>query len=329
MSADESLHQGRMKSIVILVVVAIALLGGGVVLLWMKKSGQLSEPAVAETSNDELIKWCAIRKEWAEKVNPMSGDIMLKSVKEEDRAVYKELLQKRDEVCREFGKKIETMTITDPRIGAVEQALIREGKMRANISVEIHNQTTQLVLDDAKVIRKAQDQLEGYIVKRIAAGQADADQSISQALVGMKQCEGIYRGPMTDQDTSDSPYITWEELEFRRKAALSDVNRRIKDLEPYELLANRVEGMMLQNYRGDLKKCFDRVKKQVADLPTKLDLQVRLKISGQVQTLAVKDMNANEERILDCLLETASRWRLPKPFRDQQAMTVTVDFAKL
>lgn len=55
--------------------------------------------------------------------------------------------------------------------------------------------------------------------------------------------------------------------------------------------------------------------------PRELKLQIRLQRTGQVRSLALRDA----ERILDCLLETAAKWRLPRPVRSGKVVVVTVD----
>jgi len=238
--------------VILLVVVGIGVLGAGGYLAWSKRRGS-SGPAMS----DEVSRWCAIRQEWARQVDPLAGDIMLKSVKEEDRPTLEQLTSKRNKLSAENGRRIEELKIQDPAIMAVEAALIREGKVRANIAVEIHNLLVQLdSIEDMASITKARDQLKTGIAQRIKQSQQTADREIMPALAQLGgACAQIYRGPATDEGTSDSPYTTWDELEVRRTTALAKFEDKVQKLEPAEEFANRVYHDLVSSYRPVLTSC--------------------------------------------------------------------------
>ena len=58
-------------------------------------------------------------------------------------------------------------------------------------------------------------------------------------------------------------------------------------------------------------------------------LRVRLKRSGEVKTLAIEWMDNQEESFLDCLLEKASKWKLPRPDANTEVVVVPLDFTKI
>lgn len=311
--------------IVIIVVFGVSVLGAGGYLAWSKRRGT---PTV--TITDEAKKWCEIRQQWAKAVRPLGADIMLKSVRPEDKEELALLVEKRSQLIHQYAKQIRELKVVDPAIQAVEVALIKEGKIRANVSVEIANAGGQLGADDMATLNRAAKTLRKRLVARIKDGKKKADQEIKAAMSTFTgACEGIYRGPMTDENTSDDPYVSWDELEMRRSLVEGKINNKLLDLKPLEEFTNRVYHDLVRLYRPTLAGCHKKIKSRNPELSDVLDLRIRLKDNGQVKTLAIQWMEVKDERLVDCFLEKASKWRLPRPDPETRVVVVTLNFNSL
>jgi hypothetical protein len=324
--SEIKLSQGRSGIlIVILVFVGIAILAAGGYLAWSKRRAE------GPVTSGEITEWCKIRAEWAEKAVPLSADIMLKSVSPTEKQEFERLTVERNKLCNEFGRQVQDLHATDPVINAVEVALIKEGKVRANISVEIYNLEAQLEAQETNSeLRKTRDKLKNEMGKRIQAGKEQADREVAEALAPLKgQCAKIFRGPATDAGTADNPFVSWDELDMRRTTAIKHFDDKIKKLEPQEEYANRVYHEMVRQYRPFLMNCYKRAKARRPDISESMGLRVRLKRSGEVKTLAIEWMDNKEESLLDCLLEKAAKWRLPVPDPEIEMVIVTIDFSRL
>jgi len=324
---DNEIHGRTGMVIVILVVVGIIVLGAGGYLAWSKRRGGGATAAVS----DEVTRWCSLRQDWARQADPLAGDIMLKSVKDEDRAAMEQLVAKRGKLAAEFGRRIDELRIQDPAIAAVEAALIKEGKVRANTAVEIHNTLAKIdESEDTTALTKLRDELKVALDARIKQNQQNADREVAAALTAVgSTCPKLYRGPATDAGTSDSPYTTWDELEMRRARAVAQFEAKLKKLEPVEEFTNRVYHEIVRQYRGLLTSCYQKAKAKNPSIASTVGLRIRLKKSGEVKTLAIEWMDPREDRLLDCLLEKASKWKLPRPDPTTEVVVVTLDFAKI
>jgi len=314
--------------VVILVVVGIVGVGAGGYLAWSRTQGGDDGPQV---DNRELEQWCKLRQEWAKKVEPLVGDILLKSVKPEDKAELDKLVVQRNTLCQDYARQLRDMKVTDPTLQKVEIALVKEGKTRANVAVEIANLLTKLDAVDTSSLAKNKQRLETYITSRIKRGQAEADKEVAAAMStpGASACTGIFRGPMTDEGTSDNPYTSWDELEIRRSAAVRQFEVKIKEMQPVEEFTNRVYHELVRLYRPILVGCFQKARAKNPQISAELGLRIRLKRSGEVATLAIEWMEQKDERFLDCLLEKAAKWRLPRPDPTTSVVVVSLDFKRL
>jgi hypothetical protein len=203
-----------------------------------------------------------------------------------------------------------------------------EGKTRANVSVEIGNAIAKLVEMQIPDLNKQKMKLTTYIKNRIKSAKDTADAEIKAAMgaLGSSACNGIFHGPMTDQGTSGNPYMSWDEIEIQRTQALKQINDQIKRLEPVVQFTNRVYHELVRQYRSTLKKCYKRAKRANPKMSDKLGLRLRLKRNGRVRSLGIEWMINREEKILDCLLQTAAKWRLPTPAQEIDYLVVTLDF---
>jgi len=324
----ESPPGANKKGIMVLVLVflGLALVAVGAFLVLGKKAGKGNK---ARVDSSEVTRWCELRQEWAKKVDPLAGDIMVKSVKPADKPELDKLVVQRNVLCQDFARKLRELKPTEPALQEAEIAMVKEGKTRANISVEIDNILSKLDTPESAALRENKNKLESYIKGRIEKGRAAADGEIKAAMakLGEAACSGIFRGPMTDEGTTGNPFVSWDELELKRSTAMRKFSDRIVELEPLEQYANRIYHEMVRKYRPTLKKCYQKAKAQNPQMSDKLGLRIRLKGSGQVATLGIEWMINRDEKILDCLLETAARWRLPKPDPNQKVVVVTVDFS--
>lgn len=311
--------------VLILVLLGVGAVGIGGYLMWSRQQANGADVEVSA----EVGPWCKVRQEWAKAVDPLVGDILLKSVRPEDKDEHERLVVKRNTICQEHARKVRDLAVTDPLIQAVEEALIREGKTRANITVETHNLLAKIDVDESAGLNSSRDKLEKYIDQRIKQGRATADQEINAALAKVGGCAGIYRGPMTDEGTADNPYASWDELEMQRTKALKQVDEKIRELEPQEQFANQVYHEMVRLYRPWLMTCHKRAKAINSQMSDKLGLRVRLKGTGEVATLAIEWMDNREDKFLDCLLEKAAKWKLPRPAPGMNVVVVTLDLSRL
>lgn len=341
MDPETSAVHGRTGIIVVVIVVlGIGVLGAGGYLAWSKRRG---ESETGASGSADLVKWCELRQEWARKVNPMVGDIMLKAVKDQDRAEHDQLVLKRNKLAAEYAAKLRGLLASLRDLGDAEAALIKkteeslvkEGKVRANVAVEIHNLTAkELQSDESSVLAKARDTLRTGIVQRMQAARQTADDEIKAALASVPatSCPNLYRGPSTEEGTADSPYVSWDELELKRTTALAKFEEKIKKLEPLEEFTNRVYHELVRQYRGLLTSCHAKAKAATADLPDRLGLLVRLKKSGEVKSLAIQwpeEKRTALDPFLNCLLEKAAKWKLPRPDEKTSVVVVTLDLTRI
>jgi hypothetical protein len=335
---EASVH-GRTGIIVaMIVVVGIGVLGVGGYLAWSKRRG---EGTAGATGSADVVKWCELRQEWARKVNPMVGDILLKAVRDQDRAEHDQLVLKRNKISGEYAGKLRELlrglALGEAEAALVkkaEEALIKEGKVRGNVSVEIHNLIAkELQSDETPVLTRARDALKTSILQRIQDARQSADTEIKTALATVKAaCPNLYRGPSTEEGTADSPYTSWDELELRRTTAISRCEERSKKLEPLEEFTNRVYHELVRQYRGVLTGCHAKSKAKAADLPDKIGVLVRLKKSGEVKSLAIQwpeDKRVVADPFLNCILEKAAKWKLPRPDEKSSVVVVTLDFSRI
>jgi hypothetical protein len=243
---------------------------------------------------------------------------------------------KRNKLAGEHASKVRALlgSVGEAAIGAVEQALIKEGKVRANVAVEIYNLTArELESEDASSLSNARDMLKTAIVEKALKARQTADAEIKAALGGIgASCPNMYRGPYTDEGTSDSPYISWDEIEVRRTAALAKFDEKLQKLEPLVEFTNRVYHELVRQYRGVLTSCHMKSKAKAADLPDRLGLLVRLKPSGEVKSMAVQwpeDKRTVADGFLTCILDKAAKWKLPRPDEKSRVVVVTLDFGRI
>jgi hypothetical protein len=181
------------------------------------------------------------------------------------------------------------------------------------------------------VLQKASVTLKERLAARIKESRESAAQEVRARLAQLQgaNCAKIYHGPLTDANTADNPYVSWDELEMRRTVALAKVNERVKQLEPKAEYTNRVYHELIRKYRPVLSDCYHRIKKANPSISDSLGLRVRLKRNGEVKTLAIEWMDHQDERLLDCVLEKAGKWRLPEPDAKTDFVVVPLDFQKL
>ena len=131
-----------------------------------------------------------------------------------------QLLLKRNKLGSDYGRRIAELGITEQAIANVEAALVKEGKARANLAVEIHNAVAkESDTDDVAALGKTLALLRTTSARALRRASRPADREVAAALASTgTSCPSLYRGPATDAGTSDSPYITWDELEMRRAA---------------------------------------------------------------------------------------------------------------
>jgi flagellar basal body-associated protein FliL len=326
-STESSAVPKRSALVIIVVLVGISTLAAGGYLAWSKRH---SGGGAVAASSPGIAKWCELRQEWARKVDPLAGDIMLKGVKPEDKPAHEQVRMQREKLCNEYASKVREVVASEPAVQAVETALVKEGKVRANVAVEIYNQLQQAGSDEMPVLAKARDSFKTGIADRIRQGRESADREVKAALAAIgSPCSKIYRGPMTDKETADSPYVTWDELEMQRTTALAKFDARIRELEPQEEFANRVYHELVRLHRGLLVSCHASAKAKNAKLPNVIGLQIRLKKSGEVKTLAIVVGDDDKDHFVDCLGAKAAKWKLPRPDAKTQVTVVTLDFSKI
>jgi hypothetical protein len=148
-------------------------------------------------------------------------------------------------------------------------------------------------------------------------------------MAALPTCGGIYRGPMTDEATSDNPYLSWDELEFRRAQVAKSFDKKILELAPVEEWTNLVYHKLVARYRKELKSCFAKAKARNKSVSEQLGLRVRLKRDGGVKTLAIEWMEVRDPKLLDCFLKHAGKWKLPHPMKANDYVVVTLDFSTI
>ena len=331
---DAPVSQGRSGLIVgILVIVGIGLLGVGVFLVVNKRNSAAPE---AKQASGDISAWCKLRQEWKRKATPLDGDIMVKGAVNPDSPAAKQLRTKRNSLCHDYARKLRELLKADPalftRVQAVETALIKEGKTRSNISVKIANRINADLpkagtTEQLEKIRKA---LAVTLVAEINKKKAEYDGEVKKGMGALgSSCIGIYHGTMTDAGTSGNPYTTWEELEVVRTVAVRAVTDKIKELEPTEEFYNRVRHDLMARHRKDLLRCYKATKKKNPRIPTTMGLKIRLTKKGGVKGLNFAWDNGMDERILDCLVNNAAKWKLPKANDEFDEANISIDFSKL
>jgi hypothetical protein len=333
-----AIHGKSKKIVVVLVVCGMAVLAMGVVIALLKR-GSAGGAGLFGAGDDNVAQWCELRREWAKEADALGADIALESVREGGKGALALLERQRDELCGQYAEKVRDLGVSDPRVIKVEEALVKEGKVRANTAVEIANLLGGLSTEGAQddpdvaprllVLREVRKKLEGRIKQRISGGRKQFDEEVGAALAAIQGCRGIYRGPITALGAADNPYVSWGELELRREKALGRIKGAVRELEPKEEFANQVYHDLVRNYRKIIKKCYSKYKRLRPSIASELRLQIRLQRSGQVRSLALRDAERTDERILDCLLETAAKWRLPRPVRSGEVVVVTLDASAL
>jgi len=317
--------------VVTLVVIGLALVGTGGYLVYSKRQESGGGSGSGAANAQELGQWCKIRQEWAKKVDSLVGDILLKSIKAQDKAELDKLVVNRNMISQDYARQLRELQVTDPTLQEIEVALVKEGKTRANVSVEIDKLLAKIDAPDTAALRENREKLDRYIKGRISQGRSKADEEVAEAAakLGDSKCSDIYRGPITDEGTSGNPYVSWDELELKRGAALRQFDDKIKEMEPVEQFTNRIYHEMVRLYRPTLKKCYEQAKARNPKMSDKLGLRVRLKRDGKIATLAIEWMINRDEKILDCLLAKAAKWRLPPPDPQINVVVVTLDFSTL
>ena len=330
-----------------LVVVVAVLLGMGMlgVAVWKAVGGAGGSGSTGSTSastDDGVEGWCTLRQEWNKAVGGMGADIVLKIAGDDDDG-RRDLERKRNGTCSEYAQKLQGMksALSNPSIYKVEEALVKEGKARANTAVIIGNLLNKLAEADApegratnsvagrqKILLDSKKELEVGLKERIESKKGEADTEVAAALKPLN-CTRIFRGPMTDAGTSDNPYTTWQELDFRRKQAIKRFDEKLEDIEPEVAYYEHVYRKMVSSYGKDLRTCYRKRKKKRPDISSVMGIRVRIQNNGKVRSLALEYMNVPDEKLIDCLLSGATRWKFPKPLRGGDKVVVEVDFDKL
>ncbi len=327
MDRDSSVHGRAGVIIVVLVVVGMVVLGAGGYLAWSKRHRDNG----GSTGSEEASRWCQLRQEWQRKADPLAADIMLKSVKDEDRADMEQLMVKRNKLGIELARRLEELHISEPAIARVEEALVKEAKARANLAVEIHNAVVKEAdSEDLTVLNKMLAMVRDQFSAKITEAKASANRAVAAGLAAVGvNCPGLYRGQGIELNTAESPYITWDEVEMRRARAEKLIAERVRKLEPLAEYTNRVYHELVRQYRPVLVGCYKKARARSPKMSETLGLRVRLKRGGEVKTLAIEWMDNREESFLDCLLEKASKWKLPRPDAKTEVVVVTLDFSKI
>jgi len=327
MDFESPVTSGKVKLVIALVLLGMGVLAAGAYVAFSKRSGASVDPA--DEPSRELSQWCELRRAWAKRVDPVVSDILLKQVQAPDDA--QKLATERNKLCQQFAKKIRERKFSDSRIRAVEVALIKEGKVRANVTVEIGNAVAHVASEDPAAVREALTEAQQRLKQRIGGGRATADAEVAQRLGAIPGCRGIFRGPLTDADTAENPYVSWDELELRRTSAVKALHRRVDELEPREQLTNQVYHKLIGRYGKTLRECYRKAKRAKPQISKEMGLRVRLKRNGEVKTMGIEWMDSPGEKLLDCVLEAAARdkWRMPRPLRDGDFVVVKLDFSAI
>ncbi len=330
----DGIQKSKTGLIVAVLVGGIAVLALGLYLAYQKKSGG---DAGGGAAPDGGAEWCKTRQDWAREVRPLAGEIMVAGVKADNEAALSELVVKRNKLCNEKAKKLRDLLQANPKLWTlvqpVEELLIREGKTRSNVAVEIGNARSNMTAGSTEELTKHKDKFVASMKKRIEGTEATVSEELKAALAVIKTkglpCSGIYRGPMTDAGTSGNAHTSWEELRVKRTLALKGFDQALEALQPMEDYSNRIRHDIMSRYKGTLKKCYTKVKKLNPEMSDKLGLRVRVSKKGKVATLAIEWMANREERILDCLLDNAGEWKLPVPDPEIEYGVISVDFTAL
>ncbi|MCA9667864.1 MAG: AgmX/PglI C-terminal domain-containing protein [Myxococcales bacterium] len=323
---------GKKNLVIVIVVLGMAVLGVSAYVAFSKRGGGGGSGGggggggAVVGDKAAVAKWCTLRKEWGQKVNALSGDILLKAVSDPKEA--EKLRDKRNSLCKKYAADVQdAVKKAGAPVVPVETALIKEGKVRANVFVEIGNHLTQLATEDVAAMQKDKKALETTMKVRISAGRAKADGEV-QAALKATGCTGVYRGPMTDDATASNPYVSWDELEFKRTRAIKRIDQRLQDLEPKIALTNQVYHKLVASYGGVLKRCYHSAKRKKPGMSAQMDLRVRLKADGKVKSLGIERMEVRGP-VLACLLKQAGRWKFSKPMKANDFVVVSIDFSRL
>lgn len=333
----DTIPKSKTGLIVVVVLVGAAVLGVGLFLAF-QKSGGGGGGGGADVSA-ETAQWCKLRQEWARTVRPLEGELMVAGVKTgaEAAAELEKLVVKRNILCNDKAKALQALLKSTPDlwmlVKGVEEALIVEGKVRSNVAVEISNSATSARATTTEELEKNKTKFSASMKERLEGSQAKADEEVGAAMAQLKakgvECSGIYRGPMTDQGTSGNPYLSWAELKVRRTMALKAFDEAVEALAPMEEYSNRVRHDLVSRYATTLKKCYAKAKNNNPEMSDKLGLRVRVDKKGKVAGLAIEWMAVRDEKILDCLVDTAGEWKLPVPDPEIEYGVVTLDFTVL
>jgi len=333
----DGIQKSKTGLIMAVVIGGIAVLGVGLFLAYKSKNGEGAAGGGGGDMPAEAAKWCKLRQDWAREVRPMSGEIMVAGVKKGAEKELKELETKRNVLCNTRGKELEALLKGAPALWPfvkdVEAALIKEGKVRSNVAIEIHNSAAAAAATSTDELTSNKQKFVASMKKRLEGTEASATAEIEAAMAKLKAsgltCTGIYRGPMTDKGTSGNPFTSWEELKVKRTMALKVFDEAIEALQPMEEYSNRIRHDLMSRYIKTLKKCYAKAKKKNPAMSDKLGLRVRVNKKGKVATLAIEWMAERDESILDCLLDNAGEWKLPVPDPEIEYGVVTLDFTAM
>ena len=333
----EGIPKSKTGLIVVVVIVGVAILGVGLFLAYQKNGG--GGGGGGADISAETAQWCKLRQEWARAVRPLAGELMVAGVKTgaEAEAKLEKLVLKRNTLCNDQAKALQELLKGTPDlwmlVKGVEEELIKEGKVRSNVAVEIGNSATSARATTTEELNQNKTKFVANMKERLEGGQAKANEDVAAAMAQLKakgvECAGIYRGPMTDKGTSGNPYLSWEELRVRRTMALKVFDQAVEALAPMEQYSNRLRHDLMSRYTKTLKKCFAKAKKNNPEMSDKLGLRVRVDNQGKVAGLAIEWMAVRDESILDCLLDTAGEWKLPVPDPELEYGVVTLDFTAM
>ncbi len=335
----DTIPKSKTGLIVAVVVVGIGVLGIGLFLAYQKKGGGGGDGGGGGGGEvtAEAAQWCKLRQDWAREVRPLAGEIMVAGVKAGAEDELQKLVVKRNSICNAKAKATRELLQANPKVWMlvqkVEEMLIKEGKIRSNVMVEIGNSRTNMAAGTTEELMKHKTKFVDSMKKRIEEAEATMDQEFKAAMAEVTgkglDCHGIYRGPMTDKGTSGNPYSSWEELKVKRTMALKGFDQAVEALGPMEDYSKLVQQRLLARHKSTLKKCYAKAKKANAEMSDKMGLRVRVTRKGKVATLAIEWMAVREEKILDCLLDNAADWKLPAPEEGIEYGVVSLDFAAL
>jgi hypothetical protein len=331
---DPATPEHRLRKFVVASLILGVVVLGVAIFVGLRRRTSADRPAAPSGA---LASWCEMRRSWAREDGTLSADILLKSVRPDQRSEREGLLAQRNAVAARFRNQLLPVLgeLNDQRVLLVEQALVKEGKARANTAVRLANLLTEAdaAAGDGAADAHLRDRLEQLraalataaeaLKQRIVTERQAADVEVARALAAIPGCHGVYRGPVTDENTGDSPYVSWDELEMRREQLASSIAAKIRRLEPAEQFTNQVYHALVRRYRPVLSNCFQKQRRVAPQTPREIDLHIRLQANGAIRTLGLQ----GAEILRDCLLETAAQWRLPPPSRAGETVVVPMDFA--